>query len=277
MAKIQNDKYYTPPTLAEYIVNKTKEIIGDKNISEYIEPSGGNGVFLNYLPKETYSCDIEPEDDRVKKQDYLTLGLEYKQGRCVIGNPPFGTKNNLTVAFYKKSIELSDYIAFILPISQYKNDIKLYEFDLIHSENLGKKQYSDREVHCCFNIYQKPKNGFNKRPNYKLNNINIIERIKNSNPKRNKEFDIVNNTYDLRILGWGTGINNLPLGGILSKDDKQYAKEFIIIIHDDKLKYKIIELFKNTNWTEIYPMTATPNLLQWQIYKYIKEQMPELT
>ena len=53
MGKIPNDKYYTSPELAEYCVNKTKEIIGDENITEYLEPSAGSGVFLNYLPEGT--------------------------------------------------------------------------------------------------------------------------------------------------------------------------------------------------------------------------------
>jgi len=61
MAKIKNDKYYTPSGLAKYCVEKTKEVIGEENITEWIEPSGGNGVFLDYLPQGTYSCDIEPE------------------------------------------------------------------------------------------------------------------------------------------------------------------------------------------------------------------------
>lgn len=33
MAKIENDKYYTPDCLAEYCVNKTKETIGEENIT----------------------------------------------------------------------------------------------------------------------------------------------------------------------------------------------------------------------------------------------------
>jgi hypothetical protein len=75
MSKIKNDKYYTPPDLAKYIVNKTKEIIGEDNIAEYIEPSAGAGVFLNYLPKGTIAYDIEPEDNRIIKQDYLELNI----------------------------------------------------------------------------------------------------------------------------------------------------------------------------------------------------------
>ena len=71
MAKIQNDKYYTLPDLAKYIVDKTKEIIGDENIIEYIEPSAGAGVFLDFLDKPYLAYDIEPEDDRIIKQDFL--------------------------------------------------------------------------------------------------------------------------------------------------------------------------------------------------------------
>lgn len=176
VAKIINDKYYTPKDLAEYCVKKTKEIIGEENISEWLEPSGGNGVFLDYLPLGTYSCDIEPEDSRIEKQNYLELGLEYKNGRCIIGNPPFGEKNILSVKFFNKSVELGDYIAFILPISQYKNNQQMYKFDLIYSEDLGVQKYTDRDVHCCFNIYKIPENKMlNNKIKYHLKDVIIIE------------------------------------------------------------------------------------------------------
>ena len=58
MAKIQNDKYYTPPDLAKYVVDKTNEIIGKENITEYIEPAAGAGVFLDYLDKPYLAYDI---------------------------------------------------------------------------------------------------------------------------------------------------------------------------------------------------------------------------
>jgi len=77
--KIELDKYYTPDKIAEYCVNKTKEIIGDEYISEYIEPSAGAGVFLNYLDKPYLAYDIEPENTKIIKQDFLNLDLEYKK------------------------------------------------------------------------------------------------------------------------------------------------------------------------------------------------------
>ena len=82
LAKIHLDKYYTPPDLAKYIVDKTREIIGEENITEYLEPSAGSGVFLDYLDKPYLAYDIEPEDDRnrIVMCDFLSLDLEYKKG-----------------------------------------------------------------------------------------------------------------------------------------------------------------------------------------------------
>ena len=74
--------------MAKYCIDKTYEIIGQDNISEIIEPSAGNGSFSNQLNCIAY--DIEPENNEIIKQDYLTLGLEYKKGRLIISNPPFG-------------------------------------------------------------------------------------------------------------------------------------------------------------------------------------------
>ena len=263
MAKIQNDKYYTSPELAEYCVKKTKEIIGEDNITEYVEPSAGSGVFLNYLDKPYLAYDIEPEDDRIQKADWLDVNLDYKQGRCVIGNPPFGDRNTLSVQFYKKSIQVCDYIAFILPISQWNNNQQMYEFDLIHSEDLGKREYSDRTVHCCFNIYKRNKNGLNKKPKYKLEDVSIKEfRSKEKSLNSTEEFDI-------RICFWGTV-------GKIVEEKGQYSHEMGIKMHNALLRDKIISIFKNTDWRSVYYMTTTPALYQWQIYKYLKEQIPEL-
>lgn len=270
------DKYYTSPELASYVVEKTKEIIGEENITEYIEPSAGAGVFLDYLDKPYLAYDIEPEDNRVRKQDYMELELSYKKGRCVIGNPPYGIKNNLTVAFYKKSIEIADYISFILPISQYNNRQKLYEFDLLYSEDLGVKNYSNREIHCCLNIYRRNPNGLNKRPDYKLKDIEIREHLKNKNPKRARMVTKEDFNYDIRIMAWGGGVGRKNQLGCEVEHEGQFTKEFCIKIHNDKHKDKVLDIIRNTHWESVYPMTATPNLLQWQVYKYLKEQIPEL-
>lgn len=265
MAKIELDKYYTSPELAKYCVEKTKEIIGSDNITEYIEPSAGSGVFLDYLDKPYLAYDIEPEDNRIVKQNYLELNLDYKKGRCIVGNPPFGTGNTLSVRFYKKAVMISDYISFILPISQLNNNQQMYEFDLIYSEDLGLKMYSDRNIHCCLNIYKRNIKGLNSKPNYKLKDVTIKEFRSNKNLSLNSD-----ETFDLRICAWGASIGKEVM------QDNHFAKEFYIKVINNTYKDEIINLIKNANWSKLYPMTATPNLVQWQVYKYIKEQIPDI-
>ena len=269
--KLHLDKYYTSPDLAEYCVNKTREVIGDLDI-KFIEPSAGNGVFLQYLPKDTLAYDIEPECEGIIQQDFLKLDIPYNEKLCVIGNPPYGSRLNLALAFCNKSFEIAEYVSFILPISQLNNNQSIYKYDLIYSEDLGKREYSDRKVHCCLNIYKRPKSGkYNEKMNYKSYDIieirEIREVIKNNNPKRNRELGDFK--YDIKMLAWGN------IGCFLS-DDEDYAKTFYIKIKDKDNYDKIYNLLKNAKWKEIYPMTAVPNLLQWQVYKYLKEKIPEL-
>ncbi len=75
------------------------------------------------IPSLCWAYDIEPEHESVEQQDYLELDVSYLWGRLIIGNPPFGNRMNMAQKFFKKSVEISDYIAFILPISQLNNTI----------------------------------------------------------------------------------------------------------------------------------------------------------
>lgn len=121
-------------------------------------------------------------------------------------------------------------------------------------------------MHCCFNIYRKPVGKrYNDKVSYKDDEIiEIREVIKNNNPKRNRELGDFE--YDLAICAWGASVGELCKEG-------DYAKTFYIKIKDKDNYDKIYNLIVNAEWRELYPMTATPNLPQWQVYKYIKEQL----
>jgi len=184
--------------------------------------------------------------------------LPYKKGRCIIGNPLFGRANCNLKKFYKKSCKLGTYISFIEPISQYKNNHELFDFDLIYSEDLESRYYSNIEKHCCINIYKKPVS-LKSKPNEKLKDLNIIGWRKAKNTD-----------CDFYICCYGSSIGNF-----VDKNSKLVNINGIII-KNNKLKEEIINCFKNANWIKEYSMTSTPNLLQWQIYKYIKEQIPDI-
>jgi len=201
--KLHLDQYYTPNDVAIHCIDTAYKVIGKENITTILEPSAGTGSFSNNISNcEAY--DLEPKADGVIQADFLLLDIEYRKGRLVIGNPPFGSRGNLMQKFCKKSFAIADYVAFILPINHMNNVVSIYEFDLIHSEDLGEKDYSGKKVHCCLNIYKRPVSGLNSKPNYKTEVIEVREVIKNQNPKRNKELGDFQ--YDIAICAWGAAV-----------------------------------------------------------------------
>lgn len=206
MSKIEHDKYYTPSDVVQHVVNTTKAVC--TGVSEVIEPSAGNGTFIEALENSFNTTlkfyDLYPENNKVMKQDFLVLESEYKQGRLIIGNPPFGSRNSLIIKFFKKAITLGDYIAFILPISQLNNTKQLYEFDLIYSEDLGVENYSGVPLHCCFNVYKRPNNGvLNKKPKTPvITGLDVVEYRRDKEDSYRKK---VKEGYFHSIGSWGNG------------------------------------------------------------------------
>ena len=265
MSKIKNDKYYTPPDLANYCWDKVLEIIGEENISEVIEPSVGNGAFLNHPTQIVhFAYDIEPECTsditKIFKADYLTSDIKYLYGRLVLGNPPYGEHMNMAQKFFKMSIQIADYIAFILPISQLNNTRSMYEFDLVYSEDLGIKHYTDRDLHCCFNIYKRPENGeLNKKPVAKLNDITIYRQ--DSKGYENKD-------YDIRMCYWGDG----TAGKILNPDE-HYSAEYKIKINNKELKESITNCLNTFDWKSYLKCIAMRKIQQFHIIDVLKENV----
>ena len=159
MAKIDNDKYYTSEEVVDRCWEILKETIDFNEVTEIIESSAGAGAWMEKI-KETgipyKAYDIAPEHIEVEEQDFLELPMNYKPGRLIGFNPPFGRSNNLSRKFYNKAVGVADYIAFIQPISQLDNINSMYYFDLVKSVDLGKTPYSGKMLHCCFNIYRRP-------------------------------------------------------------------------------------------------------------------------
>ena len=260
MAKINLDKYYTPIDIAKHCIDVVNGLHLD--ITEVIEPSAGNGSFSLQIPN-CIAYDIEPEHEGIIKQDFLKLKLPYKQGRLFIGNPPFGNSNSLSIQFYKHACKMGDYIAFIQPISQLENNMRMYHFDLIHSEALPVVEFSGRKLLCCFNVYKRPDKGVNEKPIHKLKDVFVGEYRRGGSYKKPKHFDFAMNTF----------------GGSVGKEVTEigtYCQESYLIIHNEKYKKRILDLMRNTDWNKVYPSTSTPKVQNWKIYKYLKQQIPEL-
>lgn len=266
MAKIENDKYYTPIPIANHCWDKVLEIIGEENISEIIEPSCGDGAFYHHSEQEPhFGYDVDPQCDflNVVKADYLTQDIKYLWGRLVIGNPPYGRCLNLAQKFFKKSVEIADYIAFILPISQLGNTRSFYEFDLIYSEDLGSQYYSDKLLHCCFNIYKRPDDDeLNKKPVSKLKDISIYRQ--DSKGYNEREFDI-------RMCYWGDGT-----AGKILKDGESYSAEYKIKINNDSLKDEVISVLASFDWKEYLRCIAMRKIQQFHIVDVLKAHIKDI-
>ena len=266
--KLNLDQYYTSEADMNYCVNKTLDVLQENGyeVSEFLEPSAGQGIFSNYLytsGKNVIALDIEPKAENIIQADYLTYKLEYKKGRLTIGNPPFGSRLNLAKKFYKKSIEVGDYISFILPISQLNNPEFMYEFDLLHSENLGELTFSgDRKVKCCLNVYVRPEKGLNKKPKNKLEDVEIVK----EDSKKYSNFE-----YDIRMGRWGTS------AGKILKEGESYSGEYKIKIHNEDLKDKIIDILTNIDWKKELNSTAMCRIKQYHIIKVLKKNIPEIS
>lgn len=121
------DQFYTKPETAKKcfeIFKKVAEELG-VDLSKYIfiEPSAGCGCFSQLLPKKKrILIDLEPkkftgiENKGIIKSDYLKwYPKKTNKKYVVIGNPPFGVRGKLALAFINKSYPYADMVAFILP------------------------------------------------------------------------------------------------------------------------------------------------------------------
>ena len=163
------DKFYTQDNIVSLCINTINSNLDINKDDFIIEPSAGNGAFIEgikSLSNNFLFIDIEPEDDRIKKQDYLKLDttkLNYKNIH-IIGNPPFGRQSSIAKKFIKKSCEFCNTISFILPKSFKKDSLKKsfpLNFHLIkqidlpsNSFVLNKVKY---DVPCVFQTWEKKK------------------------------------------------------------------------------------------------------------------------
>lgn len=160
------DKYYTCSEVVSMcmrIIHDT--ILIDKN-DLIIEPSAGNGAFIESMQSITANCeflDLEPENDKIRKQDYLSYSVRddiHYNKIHVIGNPPFGRQSSMAIKFIKKSCEFCSTISFILPKSFKKESLqKTFPlcFHLVHETDLPENSFlvngEEHNVPCVFQIW----------------------------------------------------------------------------------------------------------------------------
>ncbi|MFM5903859.1 MAG: hypothetical protein ACKOOD_02095 [Microbacteriaceae bacterium] len=163
------EQYYTPPDLAEELMQKVKSLVADFDSRVVVEPAGGTGSFVEAAERagaaRVLSLDIEPKHGRVKAGDYLESAIE-EHNSITVSNPPFGRNNSLSIPFFNRAAEHSEYIAYIVPRSWRKWSVVNRldsRFHLVHDEDI-RVDYVDASGHplsqrkilaTCFQVWQR--------------------------------------------------------------------------------------------------------------------------
>ena len=187
------DQFYTTPHVAKKCIQILISKLHDDALHSplpvlplsaylWVEPSAGNGAFLNSIP-DTYDkigIDIEPGSGagnaNIIKQDFLTWVPPAQKTKTnqkpviIFGNPPFGRQSSLAKAFVAHSCKFASTstIAFILPRSFVKPSMSCafgLHFHCIHSSDVERNAFvlgggdggsgASYDVPCVFQIWQK--------------------------------------------------------------------------------------------------------------------------
>jgi predicted RNA methylase len=163
------EQYYTPTGLANELVLTTLATIPKANSRTFLEPAGGTGSFVDALRNSGISnlvaLDKYPKHEAVLRQDFLDWqpsGNDF----VTISNPPFGRNNALSVPFFNKAADFSDYIAFLVPRSwrkwsvQNRLDLRFHlvldhEVRVQYENENGEKIAKQNDLRTCFQIWEK--------------------------------------------------------------------------------------------------------------------------
>lgn len=117
------DRFFTRPAVAHGCYASLLEIMGadhaDAARYKFVEPAAGEGVFYDLLPKDRrIGIEIVPGRIEFERADFLSWQPPINGHRyAVVGNPPFGYRAWLALAFVNRAAAFADYIGFILPMA----------------------------------------------------------------------------------------------------------------------------------------------------------------
>ena len=118
------DQFYTKPAVAGICWKHFTDTLSTLNRSTtdlfFVEPAAGTGAFYElFPPPRRLGIDLVPKCDDVKPQDFfkVTNFPFAPRNTAIIGNPPFGKRGKLAIAFFNHAAHLADLVAFIVPVN----------------------------------------------------------------------------------------------------------------------------------------------------------------
>ena len=258
------EQYYTPAKLAQQLLAEVLKAVPDLATRTVIEPAGGTGSFIEAAREfgvaNFVSVDIEPKHEAVRKADFLEFPIKVRDA-ITISNPPFGRNNSLSIPFFNKAADHSEYICFIVPRSWRKwsvinrldkrfHLVADHDIQVDYEDASGKKLSERNDLRTCFQIWQRKPT---LRPKYSVEDHGLIEKTTAANA------DVA-----LTIFGFGCG-------KVLTDFERKpnTTKMFLKLHHPQALKalqsVDFTKFSKNTAYTQALSLPEINYLLNERI------------
>lgn len=259
------EQYYTPVELAENLIAVVQAVVPDLAKRLILEPAGGTGSFLKAAAKagvtEFLSFDIEPKHSSVAEADFLEAELTAADA-VTISNPPFGRNNSLSIPFFNKAANHSEFICFIVPRSWRKwsvinrldrrfHLVADHDIQIDYEDQAGLKLSEKNSLATCFQIWQRKST---PRPHYSVSDKGIVEKT-----------DSQNADVALTIFGFGCG-------KVATEFERKpnSTKMFLKLHHPQALQalqtVDFSKFYKNTAYTQALSLPEINYLLNESIY-----------
>ena len=121
------DRFFTRPGVADKCYRNLIQMMNgdyaDTGSYKFVDPSAGDGAFYDLLPNDRrIGIEIIPGRRDLECADFLSWKPRRNGHRyAVIGNPPFGYRAWLALAFVNHAATFADYIGMILPMGFQSN------------------------------------------------------------------------------------------------------------------------------------------------------------
>jgi len=257
------DQFFTRPEIAEQCYLSLLESMAEDGAQErdykFIEPSAGNGAFYNLLPPERrIGIDLVPRQSGIQRGDFLDWqpainGRHY----AAVGNPPFGYRAWLALAFMNHVATFADYVGFILPMSFQSNGkgspkFRVKGLRLVKTGHLPQDSFVDLagrsvKINALWQVWQRGVNNARQPGNHdkwlELFTVDMRkERLCGQERMKDADYFLQRTFYD-----------EAPK---LVKDFREvrYVCGYGLIIKKDKKR--ITTLLNNTDWREYSNLAA---------------------
>ena len=262
--KDSTDSVYTKREVAKRCLNVFYET-ADKhgyNLTKHIfvEPSAGEGSFFDLLPNSRrFGLDINPRGNGILKDDFLKWSPSNSGYYAVVGNPPFGVRGALALAFINRAAHFADIVGFILPMTFASNGkggamTRVSGLSLLHSEDMESNSFhrpngDNVDINTVFQVWSARQVAFLPAPPTCDDYVRIYTVC--TSPSRRCGLTRMEQ-YDYFVQG--TFYDNRPPKVVVDFADVKYGSGYGIVII--KNKNEVSAALKKADWNK-YSSKAT--------------------